>query len=87
MTTTDIDYDVVVLGGGPVGLAVAAALGREALGVALLERSALAAYDGPCSDDDWDARVYALSPGSAEFLRGLWRMADGCPQSASRQSK
>ena len=44
---TDVDYDVVVLGAGPVGLAVAAALGGEGLGVALLERGALAAYDGP----------------------------------------
>ena len=67
----DVDYDVVVLGGGPVGLAVAAALGHEGLGVALLERAALGAYDGPRSADDWDGRVYALSPGSADFLRGL----------------
>ena len=71
MTTPGVDYDVVVLGAGPVGLAVAAALGREGLAVALLERSALVAYDGPRSADDWDGRVYALSPGSAEFLRGL----------------
>jgi 2-octaprenylphenol hydroxylase len=68
---TDVDYDVVVLGAGPVGLALAAALGGEGLGVALLERGALAAYDGPSGGDDWDQRVYALSPGSAEFLRGL----------------
>jgi 2-octaprenylphenol hydroxylase len=67
----DVDYDVVVLGAGPVGLAVAAALGREGLGVALLERAALGAYDGPRSADEWDVRVYALSPGSAGFLRGL----------------
>jgi 2-octaprenylphenol hydroxylase len=71
VTTSDMDHDVIVLGAGPVGLAVAAALGREGLSVALLERSALAAYDGPRNDEDWDARVYALSPGSAEFLRGL----------------
>src|SRR5271169_1035246 len=67
----DVDYDVVVLGAGPVGMAAAAALGREGLGVALLERGALAAYDGRSGGDDWDQRVYALSPGSAEFLRGL----------------
>jgi len=71
MTAADADYDVVVLGAGPVGLALAAALGREGLGVALLERSALTAYDDPRRGDDWDTRVYALSPGSAEFLRGL----------------
>lgn len=66
-----VDYDVVVLGAGPVGLALAAALGEEGLAVALLERGLLAAYDGPESADDWDQRVYAISPGSAEFLRGL----------------
>jgi 2-octaprenylphenol hydroxylase len=66
-----VDYDVVVLGAGPVGLAVAAALGREGLGVALLERSALGAYDGPRGAEDWDQRVYALSPGSASFLQGI----------------
>src|SRR5208282_6046495 len=68
---TDVDYDVVVLGAGPVGLAVAAALGGDGLRVALLERGALAAYDCASGGDDWDQRVYALSPGSAEFLRGL----------------
>jgi 2-octaprenylphenol hydroxylase len=67
----DVHYDVVILGAGPVGLALAAALGRERMAVALLERMALAAYDGPARDDDWDSRVYAISPGSAEFLRGL----------------
>ena len=67
----EVEYDVVVLGAGPVGLAVAAALGREGLSVALLERSALGAYDGPRGTDDWDQRVYAVSPGSASFLRGL----------------
>jgi len=67
----DAAYDVIVLGAGPVGLAVAAALGREGLGVALLEHGALAAYEEPSNADDWDQRVYALSPGSADFLRGL----------------
>jgi ubiquinone biosynthesis UbiH/UbiF/VisC/COQ6 family hydroxylase len=67
----EVDYDVVVLGAGPVGLATAAALGREDLAVALLERSAVGAYEGPRGAEDWDPRVYALSPGSASFLRGL----------------
>lgn len=71
MTMADIDYDVIVLGGGPVGLALAAALGHEHLAVALLERGAVAAYGGPDASDDWDSRVYAISPGSAEFLRAL----------------
>jgi 2-octaprenylphenol hydroxylase len=65
------DYDVAILGAGLVGMALAAALARQGLGVALLERSALAAFDGPADAEDWDQRVYAISPGSAEYLRGL----------------
>jgi ubiquinone biosynthesis UbiH/UbiF/VisC/COQ6 family hydroxylase len=65
------DYDVLILGAGPVGLALAAALGRERLRVALLERGPVVAFAGPAGADDWDQRVYAISPGSAEFLRGL----------------
>ena len=71
MNTASPDYDVVILGAGLVGMALAVALTRQGLGVALLERSALAAFDGPVGAEDWDQRVYAVSPGSAEFLRGL----------------
>jgi len=65
-----VDYDVIVLGAGPVGLALAAALARERLAVALIDRSPVAAPERS-GDEDWDARVYAISPGSAEFLRSL----------------
>jgi 2-polyprenylphenol 6-hydroxylase len=68
-----VDYDAIVLGAGPVGLALAAALARERLAVALLDRTAVAVPER--ASDDWDARVYAISPGSAEFLRslGVWQ--------------
>jgi ubiquinone biosynthesis UbiH/UbiF/VisC/COQ6 family hydroxylase len=73
------DRDVLILGAGPVGLALAAALAREGLAVALVDRNALSTDDRRAGDDDWDARVYALSPGSAEFLRGLgaWQRLPG----------
>jgi 2-octaprenyl-6-methoxyphenol hydroxylase len=58
-----------------VGLAVAAALARERFTVALVDRAPLASFGGAAGDDDWDNRVYAVSPGSAEFLRaiGAWQ--------------
>jgi 2-polyprenylphenol 6-hydroxylase len=68
------DYDVAVLGAGPVGLALATALARERFRVALAERTAPTSFEGAGSDD-WDPRVYAISPGSAELLRsiGAWQ--------------
>jgi ubiquinone biosynthesis UbiH/UbiF/VisC/COQ6 family hydroxylase len=71
-----VDYDVTILGAGPVGLALAAALARERLTVALVDRAPVAVLDRSNIDsEDWDARVYAISPGSAEFLHslGVWQ--------------
>jgi 2-octaprenylphenol hydroxylase len=67
-------FDVVIAGAGLVGLALAPALARTGLRVALVDRAAVAA---PESDPEtWDQRVYAISPGSATFLRsiGAWQM-------------
>jgi len=64
-------YDAAILGAGPVGLALAAALARQGLAVALLDRNNLGVAQRRATEDDWDARVYAISPGSAEFLHGL----------------
>jgi 2-polyprenylphenol 6-hydroxylase len=65
-------YDVVIAGAGLVGLALAPALARSGLRVALADRVAVAAPDIAADvDDDWDARVYAISPASAAFLHSL----------------
>lgn len=65
---TRVDHEVMIVGAGLVGLALAAALARAGLAVAVVDRGGVAATDVPSS---WDARVYAISPGSAEFLHGL----------------
>jgi ubiquinone biosynthesis UbiH/UbiF/VisC/COQ6 family hydroxylase len=65
-------HDVVIAGGGLVGLALARALAGTDLSVALIEPQPFAA--GPVADG-WDNRVYAVSPGSAAFLErcGAWQ--------------
>jgi 2-octaprenylphenol hydroxylase len=66
------EYDVLVIGGGLVGLSLARALAGDGLKLALVEPRP---PDRHPESDSWDSRVYALSPGSAEFLErcGAWR--------------
>lgn len=69
------DYDVLVVGAGLVGLAVAPALANAGLRVGLVDRAPVAVPALASGGTDWDARVYAISPGSASFLRanGAWQ--------------
>ncbi|NKF22404.1 FAD-dependent oxidoreductase [Solimonas marina] len=71
--TPAYDCDVAVVGGGPVGAAVALGLTQRGLQVRLLDR------DGPAprvlaDGDDYDLRVYALAPSCIAFLEqlGVW---------------
>ena len=70
------DCDVLIAGAGLVGLALAPALAELGLTVALADRAPVAMPADPAGDADWDTRVYAISPGSAAFLRavGAWQM-------------
>lgn len=62
------DADILVAGGGPVGLAAAAALQRAGFEVRLYERAAApSGFDASYVD----ARVYALSPASLRLLDDL----------------
>ena len=68
-------FGMVVVGGGPVGLALAQA--ARSLPVALVSRAGAPAE--PADGGSFDARVYALSPGNVEFLRGVGAW-DGLPR-------
>lgn len=63
------DFDVVIVGGGLAGLALACALRETRLRLALLEQRP------PSRPAGWDARVYAISPANARFLQrvGTWK--------------
>jgi 2-polyprenylphenol 6-hydroxylase len=58
-------FDVLIVGGGLAGLSLAVALRSARLSVALVENRP------PHRPQGWDARVYAVSPGCANFLGGL----------------
>ena len=68
-------YDVIVVGGGLVGGALALALSQAGLRLALVEPA-------PCiplsEEDGWDTRIYAVSPGNAALLKklGVWDVMD-----------
>ena len=61
--------DVLIAGAGLPGLALAAALVRQGLKVALADRAPAEVED--LDHETWDARVYAVSPGSVAFLDSL----------------
>jgi 2-octaprenylphenol hydroxylase len=64
-----VDVDVVIMGGGLVGLSLARALAGSGLSLALVDRAAPARYE-EWDPGSWDPRVYAVSPGSEAFLAG-----------------
>ncbi|HEX8961624.1 MAG TPA: UbiH/UbiF family hydroxylase [Rhodocyclaceae bacterium] len=68
-----MDFDVVIVGGGLAGLALAVAMRTARLRVALVESQPV-----PARHDGWDARVYAISPANVRFLEqiGVWRRLD-----------
>lgn len=70
------EFDIIIVGGGLVGASLALAL-APSWRVAVLERSLPPAL--PTQPDDWDNRVYAISPGSLGFLDriGGWTLSAG----------
>jgi ubiquinone biosynthesis UbiH/UbiF/VisC/COQ6 family hydroxylase len=67
-----MDYDVIIVGGGLAGLALAVALRRSRFTVAVVEGRM------PYRLEGWDARIYAISPANMRFLDsiGIWPHLD-----------
>lgn len=70
-----LDYDLAIVGAGIGGLALAVAMSRQGMRVAVIEarnNPPRPSLDGTI--EDWDRRVSALTPASAEFLEslGVW---------------
>jgi ubiquinone biosynthesis UbiH/UbiF/VisC/COQ6 family hydroxylase len=65
--------DILIAGAGLVGLALAPAVARAGLRVIVADRAPLIAVDA--APAGWDTRIYAISPGSAAYLRavGAWQ--------------
>lgn len=66
-------FDLIIVGGGLVGGSLALALASSGLELALIE-----AHAPRTEDAEWDSRIYAISPGSVEFLEhcGVWGKLD-----------
>lgn len=79
------EFDVLVVGGGLVGMSCALALSRQGLSVGLLEsKPGSETPQTSISGQDWDSRIYAISPANADWLAsmGVWQHVDAgriCP--------
>ena len=67
MTGEPLSVDTIIVGGGMVGLTLAAALGGAGLSVAVIDREAPPALLDPA----FDGRVSAIAAGSQRILQGI----------------
>jgi ubiquinone biosynthesis UbiH/UbiF/VisC/COQ6 family hydroxylase len=72
-----MDFDLLIVGAGPVGASLALALHDAKLRIAVVE----AHPPKPLAEGVWDNRVYAIGPGNAAFLEQcsqhrLWQRCD-----------
>lgn len=68
--------DIVIVGAGLVGLAAALGLQQAGLSVVLIDSKHPLKGAADLSAEDWDSRIYAISPKNAEWLKslGVWQL-------------
>ena len=78
----NVDYDLIIIGGGMVGASLAISLAEQPLRIALVEAAPLhsAANNTPPSYDD---RAIALSFGSRRIFEGMGLWTDIAPQTTA----
>ncbi|MCC6535596.1 MAG: UbiH/UbiF family hydroxylase [Burkholderiales bacterium] len=75
-----MNCDVVIVGAGLVGASLAAGLIGSGLRVLMLDAQA----DESPPHSDWDSRIYAISPGSSDYLRAIGAWQGIAPQRLAR---
>ncbi len=68
-------YDIMIVGAALVGASAAVTLAKQGFKVALVDRkSPLVGL----ANAEWDSRIYAISPGNADWLKdlGVWQRMD-----------
>jgi len=70
--TQNLEFDILIVGGGLAGASLACALRGSAYRIGLLE------LHPPVLAEGWDSRVYAISPANVDFLArcGAWGHID-----------
>ena len=85
MIDTNINYDVIIVGAGPVGLSFACSLIDLNLKVLIIDRSDLSSISNP----NPDGRETALTHNSLKILKklGVWDFIDQDKVSPLREAK
>ena len=60
------EFDIIIIGAGIVGAAFAVTMRDSGLRIAMIEP-----YPPAVPTEEWDTRIYAISPGSQDFLSGM----------------
>jgi 2-polyprenylphenol 6-hydroxylase len=73
-----IETDVAIVGAGLVGLTAAIAMAQQGKNVVLIDSHAHHAKEWSPTEHHWDARIYALTEETVDWLKllGIWRYVD-----------